>query len=89
MAKLTAQQIEFFAAMEGTFNTPGWTLLRQGWVAERDGLYERMFFSAKSYEDMQTTRVRYGILNEMIGLPEEIERQKQETLDMPEEDELV
>lgn len=86
--KLTPQQVEYFAAMEGTFNTPGWTLMRQGWEAERDGLYQIVFFNAKSLEDINNARVRYGILNELITLPEEISRQKQEALDQPDEDEL-
>lgn len=86
--KLTPKQIEYFRAMEGTFNTPGWTLMRQGWEAERDALYERVFFNVKSFEDVQQARVRYGILNELITLPETIEQQKQMVLDAPEEDGL-
>ena len=86
--KLTPQQVEYFAAMEGTFNTPGWTLMRQGWEVERDGLSQIVFFNAKSLEDINNARVRYGILNELVTLPEMIERQKQEVLDQPDEDEL-
>ena len=86
--QLTPKQVEYFAAMESTFNTPGWTLMRQGWEVERDGLYQIVFFNAKSLEDINGARVRYGILNELITLPEEVLRQKQEVLDQPDEDEL-
>lgn len=86
--KLSPKQVEYFAAMEGTFNTPGWTLMRQGWEVESDGLSQIVFFNAKSLEDINNARVRYSILNELITLPEEILRQKQEVLDQPDEDEL-
>lgn len=85
--ELTPKQVEYFAAMEGTFNTPGWTLIRQGWEEERESLAERMFFNAKSYEDVSHARVRYGLLNELINLPSMIEQQRQQVLDQPDEDE--
>jgi len=74
--ELNDQQKEFFAAMEGTFNTPGWTLIRQGWEEERDALAERMFHNAKSMDDVHATRVRYGLLNELIDLPAMMQQQR-------------
>lgn len=85
--ELTTKQIEYFSAMESTFNTPGWTLIRHGWEEERNSLAERMFFNAKSFEDVSNARVRYGLLNELVNLPQTIEQQRQQLVDQPDEDE--
>ena len=87
--KLTDKQTEFFSAMEGTFRTQGWTLLRQGWQEEQGLLSDRMFFNAKSMDDMNNARVRYGLLNELIELPATIAAQKAhfEEMDEPDDDE--
>jgi hypothetical protein len=74
--KLTDQQKEFFGAMEGTFRTPGWTLMLTGWKNERDSLYENLFHNAKSMDDMYAARVRYNLLNELIELDKTIARQR-------------
>ena len=68
--KLTDQQKEFYGALEGTFRTAGWNVMVTGWIVERDGLAEIVFHNAKSMEDVYTARVRYGLLNELIGLAE-------------------
>ncbi len=90
MAKLTAEQKVYFAAMEQTFNTEGWGLMSRGWKEEQDQLPERMFFGANTIEDMQNSRVRYGLLNELLSLPETIAAQKEAALagelDGPSED---
>ena len=83
---LTDQQKEYFAAMENTFRTPGWTLLRQGWQEELDALAERMFFNAKTMEDVNQARVRYGLLNELLNLPQMIEQQRTQIEDVEEDD---
>jgi hypothetical protein len=67
---LTDQQKEFYGALEGTYRTPGWNLMVQGWTQERDSLSEIVFHNAKSMEDVFAARVRYGLLNELIGLAE-------------------
>ena len=76
MPKLNEQQKEFFAAMEGCFETTGWSLLKKGWKTEQSQLAEAMFFNAKSMDDVLITRVRHGLLNELIQLPEQIAAQK-------------
>jgi len=66
--ELTDQQKEFYNALEGTYRTPGWKLMVQGWEAERDSLAEAMFHNAKSMDDILTARVRYGLLNELVNI---------------------
>jgi hypothetical protein len=83
---LTDKQKEFFTAMENMFNTPGWTLLTQGWTGERDALYEHVFFNAKEIGDIRAAHVRYGILNELIELPNSTQRTKDETLNLETQD---
>ena len=73
---MNTEQKEYFAAMEQMFNTEGWTLVQRGWKEEQDALAERMFFNAKSMEDIVAARVRYGLLDELSKLPEMIEAQK-------------
>lgn len=73
---MNTEQKEYFAAMEQMFNTAGWTLVQRGWKEEQDALAERMFFNAKSMEDIVAARVRYGLLDELSKLPEMIEAQK-------------
>jgi hypothetical protein len=80
--ELNTEQQEFFRAMETTFETSGWALLEQGWTAERDALYEQVFFNAKDVEDIRAARVRFGILNELIELPRTTQRTKDETMDL-------
>lgn len=85
--KLTPQELEFYSALEHTFNTPGWTLIRQGWEEERDRLAGASFSNAKSFEDVQLARVRYGLLHELITLPETTEQGKATMLDAPDDTE--
>ena len=74
--ELNDTQKEHFSAMEGTFRTSGWTLLTQGWTTELESLADTMFYNAKSMEDINEARVRHGLLNELINLPETIARQR-------------
>jgi hypothetical protein len=76
------KEIDFFIKMETTFDTPGWELMTQGWTTERDSLYENVFFNAKSIEEVNNARVRFGILNELIELPNTIRKQKDELINM-------
>ena len=78
MAALTDQQKEFYTALEGTFRTPGWNLMVQGWTQERDSLAEIVFHNAKSMDDVYSARVRYGLLNELISLASMHEGQRQQ-----------
>jgi|14_taG_2_1085336.scaffolds.fasta_scaffold12559_4 hypothetical protein len=73
---LTPQQKEFFSSLEQTFNTPGWGLLKQGWAEERDGLPTAAFFNVNDVEELRAFRVRYGLLDELVSLPETIAQQK-------------
>ena len=66
--QLTAQQKEFYTALEGTFRTPGWTLMVNGWEQERDSLADAIFHNAKTMDDVYSARVRYGLLNELVSL---------------------
>ncbi len=88
MAELTDKQTEFFRSMESTFNTSGWTLLKQGWVEESEALSDLTFFNAKSMDDVQNARVRYGLLQELIALEDQIAAQKQSILDTEDKDDL-
>ena len=83
--ELNSQQNEFFSAMEDTFRTPGWALLQQGWREEQQTLPERMFYNAKTVEEMGEARVRHGLLNELLSLPETIAAQKAQILSMDSE----
>lgn len=76
MQDMTDQQKEFYASMEVTFNTPGWDLMRQGWINEAEQLPMNAFFNAETIEDVRAARVRYALLKELIDLPETIENQK-------------
>ncbi len=84
--KLSETQTQFFTAMDGCFRTKGWTLLRQGWEEEQSLLSDRMFFNAKSMEDMNNARVRYGLLNELISLPATVAAQRTQIEEMDEDD---
>lgn len=86
MAELDAKQKEFFRSMEATFDTSGWTLLTQGWKEEQAALSQMMFFNAKTMEDVQAARVRYGLLTELLQLPDAIANQKQAILDSDEDE---
>lgn len=81
MTDLTNDQKQFFSNMETTFDTVGWTLLRQGWKEEQDRLSDVAFFNAKSMDDVRESRIRYALLGELIDLPEQIATQKQTILD--------
>lgn len=78
MADLDTNQKQFFGSMEDTFRTKGWTLLTQGWRDEQQALPEMMFFNAKSMADIEAARVRYGLLNELITLPQTIAGQREQ-----------
>ena len=74
--ELTEKDKQYFAAMQDTFRTKGWELMRQGWLTEMEQIPKRVFFGAKCYEDIQKERERYGVLVELTKLPEIIDAQK-------------
>lgn len=76
MAELTAEQKEFYASLESTFNSQGWDLLTIEWTDELEVLKEQVFFGATDMVDVQAARVRYGLLNELVQLPQMIATQK-------------
>jgi len=47
-----------------------------GWTQERDSLAEILFHNAKSMDDVYAARVRYALLNELIGLAATHENQR-------------
>lgn len=73
---LTDQQKEFYGNLERMFESPGWALITQGWTEERDQLPMAAFFNAQTIEDIRAARVRYGLLDELIQLPDTIAQQK-------------
>lgn len=73
---LRPEQIEFYSSMEQTFMSPGWELMRRGWKEEQDMLPLNAFFNSETIEDVRAARVRYGLLDELINLPESIAQQK-------------
>jgi len=75
--QLSPEQIEFYAAMEYTFSTKGWALMRRRWKEEQDQLLDRCFFSAKNMEDVNEHRGRYELLNELLTLPDHLAKQKE------------
>jgi len=75
--ELTAQQAEFYQAMEHTFQTKGWQLMSQRWKEEQLQLKDRMFFGAKDMDDVREHRGRHELLNELLTLPEHLAQQKQ------------
>lgn len=84
--KLDDKKIEYFTALEETFNTRGWALIVQGLEGERQKLPEAGFFNAKTIEELQALRVRYGVLTELVLLPGTIDQQKQQIREMDPED---
>jgi len=86
MKALTPEQKQFFSQLEDTFRTPGWQLLINGWKEEQNQLPMQAFFGAKSYEDVEKARVRFGLLNELINLPGITEQQKDNLLNSEEDD---
>lgn len=84
--KLNSEQQQFFAAMENTFRSPGWSMLANGWREDQKGLAEQMFFGAKNMEDVESARVRYRLLNELVQLPDVIAGQKAAILESSEQD---
>lgn len=78
------RQKEFYASLENTFMTPGWNLITEGWRQEQAALPEAAFFNAKSMEDLEAIRVRYGLLDELIRLPDTIEQQKLDVINQHE-----
>jgi hypothetical protein len=83
--QLNDQQKEFFSAMETTFNTTGWELLRQGWQAELDRLPEIVFYNAKTVDDLLIARERAKLLNELLSLPAVMTAQQKEIEEMDDE----
>lgn len=85
MVKLTPKQTEYFRSMESLFDSSGWSVLQQGWKQEQEALPDRVFFGAKDMTLVIEARIRYELLTELLGLPAQIESQKQQILDADEE----
>lgn len=83
--ELDQKQKEFFSTMQHTFDTPGWTLLKQGWQSEIDQLPLNVFYNAKSMEDIEAARERVKLLNELIALPAVITMQRDQIEQMEED----
>jgi hypothetical protein len=78
MAKLTAEQWEYFTSMENTLDSPGWALLEKGWKDEQAALPERVFFNAKEGDTLMIeARIRYELLGELIGLRQLVANQRE------------
>jgi hypothetical protein len=74
---LTDEQKTFYQEMENTFNTPGWEYMKQGWAEEQSQIPLAVFFNAKSIDDVKAARVRYGLLDELLSLPETLTQQRE------------
>jgi hypothetical protein len=83
---LNPEQKEFFSTMGHTFDTPGWTLLTQGWQSEIDSLPLSVFYNAKTMEDIEAARERVKLLNELIALPAVINMQRDQIDQMDDAD---
>jgi hypothetical protein len=66
------KEIQIFSDLEHTFNTPGWSHLVDGWKEERDAIPLMAFTNVKTMEELEAYRVRYELLSQLIGLPEDI-----------------
>lgn len=78
---LPQEQRDRFQELDLTFNSAGWSHLVRQWTEERDALKDRVFFGAASYEDVQHARIRYQLLEELLGLPDDLQRAKQQAVD--------
>ena len=83
---LTDSQKQFFMELETTFNTPGWHRLKQGWQEELDSIPEATFQNAEDIEYVKEARIRWRLLQDLVDLPDEIEKQR-EALDSGDADE--
>ncbi len=83
---LDNNQIEFYGKLEQTFLTPGWAQMSAGWKEEQETLPLNAFFNANTFEDLRAARVRYGLLDELIKLPETIAQQKLNVINAAEDD---
>lgn len=74
---LSPERQLLYRELEHTFNTPGWRFLTQGWEQKREALRELTFFNAGDWDDVQHARIRYQLLNEILDLPGEYARMKE------------
>jgi len=86
--ELTDKQLEYFAAMESTFDTPGWAIISQGWQAELDSLPERVFWSdpEKFDKTILEGRIRFELLTQLVQLPTSVAASKDEAINMDPQD---
>lgn len=82
--KLNEEQKAFFMDMESLFNHPGWARLKKRWQDEFNAIPQSSFYNAKSMDDMLADRVRMGLLHELLELPNQIDRMKQDILEADE-----
>lgn len=76
MKLLSDDELGYFMDMESLFNHPGWTRLMREIQAEMKALPDIMFASAKSWEDVQTTRTRYTAIETLLNYPQAIEQRR-------------
>jgi len=86
--QLTDEQREFYAKLEQTFNTKGWSLLKIAWQKEREQIKEYIAYSANTVEDLRAARNRRDFLKELIDLAEAHATAKQRILDDEGSDEI-
>lgn len=86
---LSNEDKALFSDLEVTYNSPGWARLKQGWQEEMDNLPEAAFFNCKTLEDLHTYRVRYGLLKELVELPEDMEEARLALMEDKDESEHV
>ncbi len=78
---LTTEEEAMFAELNVMFDTPGWAHLTNGWKQEMEQLPQAMFFNAKSAEQLDAARVRYGLLHELVNLPEALRAQREQLIE--------
>lgn len=75
--KLKPEQKQFFMELEALFEQPGWGHLVRGWKQELEALPMAGFFNAKTIEELEAYRQRYGLVQELLQLPETMAARKE------------
>jgi len=73
---LNEEQKDFFNALEDTFRSKGWELIKQGWQNELNQIAEAAFFNVKTIEELALARERRSLLAELVNLPAAIAAQR-------------
>jgi hypothetical protein len=69
---MNTNEKQLITDLENTFNTPGWSHLVDGWKEERDALPLIAFTNVKTMDELEAYRVRFDLLSQLIGLPDDI-----------------